>query len=47
MSVERKRQAKLQKILAAKIIVRHVKFWLSQKRGREFRNFIISKITII
>ncbi|CDW83456.1 UNKNOWN [Stylonychia lemnae] len=47
MSVERKRRAKLQKILAAKIIVKHVKNWLSYKKGKQFRSYIISKIVFI
>eukprot|EP00347_Sterkiella_histriomuscorum_P021453 403333923 len=47
MSVERKRQGKLQKILAAKIIVRQVKQWLQYRRAKNLRKHIVSSIVKI
>lgn len=43
-SVERRRQEKLQKILAAKIIVRWVKQWLQTKRAKAVRKQIVKNI---
>jgi hypothetical protein len=47
MSVERRRQSKLQKILAAKIIVKKVKTWLQVKRARDSRKKTIGSIVKI
>eukprot|EP00347_Sterkiella_histriomuscorum_P022678 403337566 len=39
--MESRKQVKLQKILAAKVIVKHVKKWILKKRGKEYRKYMI------
>jgi len=47
MSIEKTKKGKLQKILAAKLIIKNVKKWVFKKKAKSNMRFIVNKIRTV